>query len=156
MVTEEQKQGITELLQAILQTMGIEARVSPEDNLNGTEFNIYTPDSRLLIGQRGANLAALQTLIHSVAYRKFPGIERFSIDIDDYRKQREYRLREIAKRASEQVKKSGRPVRLEAMNPYERRIVHAYLSNEYGIDTTSVGKEPNRKIIISPKQKGEI
>jgi spoIIIJ-associated protein len=156
MVTEEQKQGITELLQAILQTMGIEARVSPEDNLNGTEFNIYTPDSRLLIGQRGANLAALQTLVHSVAYRKFSGIERFSIDIDDYRKQREYRLREIAKRASEQVKKSGRPVRLEAMNPYERRIVHAYLSNEYGIDTTSVGKEPNRKIIISPKQKGEI
>jgi spoIIIJ-associated protein len=156
MVTEEQKQGIIELLQAILQTMGIEARVSPEDNLNGTEFNIYTPDSRLLIGQRGANLAALQTLVHSVAYRKFPGVERFTIDIDDYRKQREYRLREIAKRASEQVKKSGKPVRLEAMNPYERRIVHAYLSNEYGIDTTSVGKEPNRKIIISPKQKGEI
>lgn len=156
MVTEEQKQGISELLQAILQTMGIEARVSPEDNLNGTEFNIYTPDSRLLIGQRGANLAALQTLVHSVAYRKFPGIERFSIDIDDYRKQREYRLREIAKRASEQVKKSGKPVRLEAMNPYERRIVHAYLSNEYGIDTTSVGNEPNRQIIISPKQKGEI
>ena len=54
MVTEEQKQGITELLQEILRTMGIEARVSPEDNLNGTEFNIYTPDSRLLIGQRGA------------------------------------------------------------------------------------------------------
>lgn len=156
MVTEEQKQGITELLQEILRTMGIEARVSPEDNLNGTEFNIYTPDSRLLIGQRGANLAALQTLVHSVSYRKFPGIERFSIDIDDYRKQREYRLREIAKRASEQVKKSGKPVRLEAMNPYERRIVHAYLSNEYGIDTTSVGKEPNRKIIISPKAKGEI
>ena len=94
--------------------------------------------------------------MHSVSYRKFPGIERFSIDIDDYRKQREYRLREIAKRASEQVKKSGKPVRLEAMNPYERRIVHAYLSNEYGIDTTSVGKEPNRKIIISPKAKGEI
>jgi spoIIIJ-associated protein len=156
MVTEEQKQGITELLQEILRTMGIEARVSPEDNLNGTEFNIYTPDSRLLIGQRGANLAALQTLVHSVSYRKFPGIERFSIDIDDYRKQREYRLREIAKRASEQVKKSGKPVRLEAMNPYERRIVHAYLSNEYGIDTTSVGKEPNRKIIIAPKAKGEI
>jgi spoIIIJ-associated protein len=155
-IIEEEKQAIVELLQTVLNTMGIEARISPEDNLNGTEFNIYTPDSRLLIGQRGANLAALQTLIHSVTYRRFPGIERFSIDIDDYRKQREYRLREIAKHAAAQVKKNNKPVKLEAMNPYERRIVHAYLSNEYGIDTTSVGKEPNRKIIISPKAKGEI
>jgi len=156
MITEEQKQDITELLQLLLKSMGIQARVSPEDNLRGTEFNIYTEDSRLLIGQRGANLQALHFLVNAATYKKFPGIERFYIDIDDYRKQREWHLREIAKKALEQVKTTGKPVKLEAMNPYERRIIHAYLSTEYGIDTESIGSEPNRRIVIRPKLKGEI
>lgn len=156
MLTDEQKEAVSEIIRETLRTLDIPARVSPEDNLSGTEFNIYTPDSRLLIGQHGANLQALQFLVSAAALRRFPEIERFVIDIDDYRKQREYRLRETAKRTLDQVKKTGQPVTLEPMNAYERRIIHAYLSNEYGIDSESVGRDPNRKIVVKPKEKGDI
>ncbi len=156
MLSDQQKQDISEVLKTMLDGMGIQARISPEDNLNGTEFNIYTPDSRLLIGQHGANLAALQTIVNTIAIRKYPEIERFILDIDDYRKQREYRLRESAKRALQQLKSTGLPVKLEPMNAYERRIVHAYLSTEFGIETESVGKDPNRQIVVKLKEKGGI
>lgn len=156
MLSDDQKQELTDVLKSMLERMGIPARVSVADNLNGTEFNIYTPDSRLLIGQHGANLAALQWVLTTIAFHKYPEIERFTLDIDDYRKQREYRLREIAKRSLSDLKKTGNPVKLAPMNAYERRIVHAYLSTEFGIETESIGKEPNRSIVIRNKEKGDI
>jgi spoIIIJ-associated protein len=156
MLSDLQKQELADILKSMLEKMGIPARVSPEDNLNGTEFNIYTPDSRLLIGQYGANLAALQMIMNTIALRKYENVERFILDIDDYRKQREYRLRQLAKRALGELKRTGQPVHFEPMNAYERRIVHAYLSTEYGIETESTGKEPNRRIIVKQKEKGSL
>jgi spoIIIJ-associated protein len=156
MLSDLQKQELSDILKSMLEKMGIPARVSPEDNLNGTEFNIYTPDSRLLIGQHGANLAALQMVMNTIAFRKYETVERFVLDIDDYRKQREYRLRELAKRALEDLKRTGQPVHFEPMNAYERRVVHAYLSTESGIETESSGTEPNRHIVVKLKEIGAI
>jgi spoIIIJ-associated protein len=137
----------------ILKQMGAEARVSLEMNVNGVTYNISSPDSHLLIGQRGVNLHALQTLAHNIAFKKFGLIDRFTVDVDDYKKKREWYLRETAKRALEHIKKTGRPVMLEPMPPHDRRVVHAFLSADFDYETESTGEEPNRRIIIRPKEK---
>ncbi len=149
----DHSEEIAAIIQEILNSMGVAARVSIEQNINGYSYNISSPDSSLLIGQRGANLQALQSLAHNVAYKKFGEVSRFTIDVDDYKKKREWYLRETAKRAMEHMKKTGRAVILEPMPAYDRRIVHAFLSADFDYETESTGEEPNRRIIIKPKEK---
>src|SRR5579884_2099393 len=119
-------------------------------------INISTRDSNLLIGQRGANLSALQYLAQAIAYKRLQLPERFMLDVDDYRRKREWYLRETAKKAIEQIRRTHRAVMLEPMPAYERRVIHAYLSEEREVETESVGKEPNRRIVIKPKERGSI
>jgi spoIIIJ-associated protein len=152
----EHSEEISQLLSEVLEKMGVSARVSIEQNVQGFVFNISSPDSNLLIGQRGANLHALQLLIQNMSYKKFGVSERFSLDVDDYKKKREWYLRETAKKALEQIRRTGRPLGLEPMPGHERRVIHAYLSQEYDIETESVGEEPNRRIVIKLKPKGTI
>ncbi|MDB4939730.1 MAG: protein jag [Candidatus Doudnabacteria bacterium] len=144
---------IAVIIESILKQMGVEARVSIEKNINGNSFNIISHDSHLLIGQRGANLYALQTLAHNMAYKKFGMIDRFTVDVDDYKKKREWYLRETAKKALEHMKKTGRPVMLEPMPAHDRRVIHAFLSADFDYETESRGEEPNRRIVIKPKEK---
>ena len=153
---QEQAQKIADLIQELIAKMGIESRLEIEDSSSGKIFNISSPDSNLLIGQHGANLHSLQSLAHSIAFKKFGVPDRFSLDVDDYRRKREWFLRETAKRALEQVKRTHRAVMLEPMPAYERRVVHAYLSEDFSVDTESVGNEPNRRIVIRPKARGSI
>lgn len=155
-MTEEQNQQIADLVKNLVERMGISCRVSIEENIKGNVFNIASPDSNLLIGQKGNNLQALQIIANNIAHKNFEVIERFSIDVDDYKKKREWQLREIAKRALEQVKNSRKSVTLEPMMPYERRVIHAFLSEEYDIETESIGAEPNRRIVLKPKARGTI
>ena len=136
--------------------MGITARVSVEENIHGFVFNISSPDAKVLIGQKGANLHALQSIIHAVAVKKYGVTQRFTLDVDDYKKKREWYLRETAKKALEHLKKTGRNVLLEPMAAYERRIIHAYLSTNDDIETESVGEEPRRRIMIKKKEKVSI
>lgn len=149
----DRSEEIANIIQEILNNMAVSSKVSIEHNVNGVTFNISSPDSNLLIGQRGANLQALQIVAHNIAYKRFGLVERFSVDVDDYKKKREWYLRETVKKAIEHMKKSGRPVILEAMPAHDRRIVHAYLSADFDYETESIGEEPNRRIIIKPKEK---
>src|SRR5258708_923068 len=98
---------IAELIQQTLEKMGVSARVSTEQNVQGYVFNISSLDSNLLIGQHGANLFALQILVSNIAFKKFGHMARFTIDVDDYKKKREWYLRETAKKALEQIKRTG-------------------------------------------------
>lgn len=153
---QDQAEQITNLIKELVSAMGVEVRVESEDGIKGKIFNISSPDSNLLIGQHGANLYALQIIASSIAMKKFKIFERFSIDVDDYRRKREWYLRETAKKAIEQVKRTHRSVVLEPMPSYERRVIHAFLSEDWNVETESVGNEPNRRIVIKPKTKGEI
>ena len=152
----EQAKLIAGLIQDMIQQMGVDARVEVEDGVRGKIFNISSPDSNLLIGQHGANLYALQILITALAVKNHGVVERFSIDVDDYRRKREWYLRETAKKAIEQVKRTHRPVVLEPMPAYERRVIHAFLSEDFSVETESTGFEPNRRIVIKPKPRGGI
>jgi spoIIIJ-associated protein len=152
-IKQDHSEEISEIITNILRSMGVEARVSIEQNVNGYTYNISSPDSNLLIGQRGANLSALQTLAHNIAYKKFGLTDRFTIDVDDYKKKREWYLRETAKKALEHMKKTGKAVMLEPMAAHDRRVIHAFLSADFDYETESVGEEPNRRIIIKPKHR---
>jgi spoIIIJ-associated protein len=153
---QDQAQKIADLIRELINKMGVDANVEAEDGVHGKIFNISSPDSNLLIGQHGANLYALQILAHAYAFKNFSIAERFGIDVDDYRRKSEWYLRETAKKALEQMKRTHRPVALEPMPAYERRVIHAYLSEDFSVDTESIGYEPNRRIVIKPKEKGSL
>lgn len=140
----------------LLEKCGINADVEFEESITkGLVFNISTPDSYLLIGRQGATLHSLQILVQALSARKMQSQEPFyfTIDVDDYKRKREWYLKETAKQAAEQVKRTGRAVALEPMPNYERRYIHAYLQEHNPeVITESIGNDPHRKIIIKIKR----
>ncbi len=151
--TSKQIDQIQEILTGILKSMGITARVEIEESIiKGLIFNISSPDSYLLIGKQGNSLHALQILTQALVSRALPkelGPFWFTLDVDDYKRKREWYLKETAKTAAENCKRSGKPVALEPMPNYERRLIHTYLQDTYPeISTLSSGADPYRRIIV--------
>ncbi len=143
------------LLQDLLDHMGVQAKVEFEDSLTkGLVFNISSYESRMLIGHQGNTLHSLETVAHALVARKFAGTDPiyFTLDVDDYKRKREWFLKEKAREAAEQVTRIGKPIPLEPMPNYERRFIHAYLQENYpDLETLSEGREPYRKIVIKQK-----
>jgi spoIIIJ-associated protein len=149
---EQVKQIINELLQK----SGVQGSVEFEESITkGLVFNISSPDSYLLIGRQGATLHSLQILVQALAAKKFNSQEPFwfSLDVDDYKRKREWFLKETAKAAADKAKLTGRAQALEPMANYERRLVHAYLQEHCPeIESSSIGNEPYRKVVIRHKR----
>lgn len=144
---------IVNTIKDTLRAMDISASVEPEDSITkGWVFNIDTPDSYLLIGKQGMHLRALQVLVQSIVANKVHQFIPFSIDVDDYTRKREWFLKETAKQAVDRCKRIGKPVPLEPMPNFERKLVHAYLQDNFpGIVSDSVGYEPRRRIVVRVK-----
>lgn len=149
---EEVKKIINELLEKL----DIKAQVEFEESITkGLIFNISSLDSFLLIGRQGATLHSLQILVQSLVAKRLKSQEPFwfTLDVDDYKRKREWYLKETAKGAAEQLKRTGRPVALEPMPNYERRFVHAYLQeNCPEVESSSIGQDPYRKVVIKLKR----
>lgn len=151
---EQAKAAIEELLQK----MGVEATAEYEESIiKGLIFNIASYDSYLLIGRQGITLHALQTLAQAIVSKKLSTAGGqplfFSLDVDDYKRKREWFLKETARAAVDQLKKTGRSLALEPMPNYERRLVHAFLQENFpDIESGSSGEEPYRKIILRLKR----
>lgn len=141
------------VITTLLNTAGFKARVQYEHSISkGLVFNISTDSPKLLIGKQGANLQALQTIVFAIVnrhYRDNPEPIHFSLDIDDYRSQREFLLKQQVKDAVSKLKYSPEPITLPAMSRYERKFVHTYIQEQFPhITTVSSGEEPNRKIVL--------
>ena len=137
--------------------MGFDAEVYERQEEGRTVFNIKTRDAQLLIGKQGANLEALQHIVR-ILFRKETGSDDrfpFALDVDDYKDQRVLYLKELARKAAHHVRETRKSVSLEPMPPYERRVVHSYLSLYNDIASESVGVDPNRKLIIRLKTKAK-
>jgi len=147
---------VKKIIVELLANLGIQSTVEFEESIiKGLIFNITTPDSYLLIGRQGATLHSLQVLVRGLASRRLKSVEPFwfTLDVDDYNRKREWYLKETAKAAAEQVKKTGRSVSLEPMPNYERRLIHAYLQEfEPKVESMSMDQEPYRKIVIRLKR----
>lgn len=148
-----QNNEAAKFLEGLLTHMGMEAQVLAAEHDGGLRLRIDSSAMGLLIGHRGETLDAMQYLTSLVVNRsrKENGYQRVTLDTENYRNKREESLRRLAHRLASQVRASGKEQALEPMNPYERRILHAALQNSQHVTTHSEGEEPNRRIIISPK-----
>ncbi len=122
-----------------------EAESTMDVELSGDEMGI-------LIGKRGQTLDSLQYLVSLVVNKDVENYIRVKVDTENYRKRRKDTLENLAKNISYKVKRTKRPVSLEPMNPYERRIIHSALQNDKYVTTYSEGEEPFRHVVIVLKK----
>ena len=142
-----------QFLENVLKAMGIEAEIAINDVNDVININLSGPKMGLSIGYRGETLDSLQYLVSLVVNKNHSNpYKRVVLDAENYRKKREETLIRVAQKTAAKVRKSGRPYRLEPMNPYERRIIHSALQEYTDINTYSEGEEPFRKIVISLKK----
>ena len=137
-------------LRDILTEMGltnIEIAIAQEEN--NAVLTLSGEGLGMIIGRRGETLDALQYLTGLVANRVEGDYVRITIDSGNYREKREKTLEALAKKLANNAVKTGRSSTLEPMNPYERRIIHAAVATVEGATSTSVGEEPNRRVVIS-------
>ena len=109
-------------------------------------------DMGILIGKRGQTLDSLQYLTSLVVNKGKSGYTRVKVDTENYRSRRKETLENLAKNIAFKVKRTRRPVFLEPMNPYERRIIHSALQNDPYVTTHSEGEEPYRKVVVTLKK----
>lgn len=139
---------VQEFLEPIFEKMAIEADMEITMEEGQINIRLTGDDIGIIIGRRGETLDALQYLLSLVINRYTQNYMRVILDVADYRKKRAETLERLAKRMAEKVAKTKRNITLEAMNPYERRIIHSSLQGFPNVDTHSVGEEPNRKVVI--------
>lgn len=113
--------------------------------------NINSSDMGIVIGKRGNTLDAIQYLLSLAVNKNRDQYIKVIVDAEGYRKRREDTLIRLANKMAQKAKYSNRPVRLEPMNPYERRIIHSALQHVEGIDTHSEGEDPYRRVVIQAK-----
>src|SRR3989338_8090213 len=150
-MTPEQQETIRQILHDILTHMGITAEITNEVPGEPVIFNLKTEDSGMLIGSHGQSLGALQYIARLLAYKKLNESLSFIVDVEGYKKSREEFLRELARQAADRVRDTKESLLLKPMAAYERRVVHAEISNFPDITTESVGEEPERRILIKLK-----
>ena len=115
-------------------------------------INMSGDDMGILIGKRGQTLDSLQYLVSLVVNKESEDYIRVKLDTENYRERRKETLETLAKNIAYKVKRTRRPVSLEPMNPYERRIIHSALQNDKFVVTRSDGEEPFRHVVISLKK----
>ena len=138
----------------VFEKMNLEVKINSkfDENENYLNIDLEGPEMGIIIGKRGQTLDSLQYLVNLAVNRKSEGYVRVKIDTEDYRRRRKETLENFAHNTAHKVKKTGRPVVLEAMNPYERRVIHAALSNNDYVQTHSEGQEPYRRVVVTLKR----
>lgn len=139
-----------EFLDGLFQILKITACTELVSEGEKIQINVTATKSSDVIGKRGATLDAIQTLAGAVANTGREKYKRVVVDCENYRENRENTLNKLAENLAQKAIRLGKKIKLEPMNPYERRIIHSALSAREGIKTESEGKEPNRYIVVIP------
>lgn len=141
-------------LDNVFAAMGIAAEISAKYNesMKSLEVELNGDEMGVLIGKRGQTLDSLQYLISLVVNKGTSEYIRVKVDTENYRQRRRETLENLAKNIAYKVKRTRRPVSLEPMNPYERRIIHSALQNDKYVTTHSEGDEPFRRVVVTPKR----
>lgn len=146
------KKFLDDVFKAMDLTVNIEMKYS--ESLNTLDVELSGEEMGVLIGKRGQTLDSLQYLISLVVNKGTGEYIRVKVDTENYRERRKETLENLAKNISYKVKRTRRPVSLEPMNPYERRIIHSALQNDRYVTTHSEGEEPFRRVVVVPKREG--
>ena len=132
--------------------LNVEINTKYNDSLKNLDVDLSGDEMGVLIGKRGQTLDSLQYLISLVVNKGTGEYIRVKVDTENYRQRRKETLENLAKNISYKVKRTRRPVSLEPMNPYERRIIHSALQNDKYVTTHSEGEEPFRRVVVTPKR----
>lgn len=141
-----------DFLNTIIPLMGVEAEVSVSEDEEALNITMEGEKMGLLIGRRGETLDALQYLTSIVVNKDRDEYLRVSLDTENYRQKRKEVLEKLANKIADKVVRNRRNMTLEPMNPFERRIIHAALQNHELVTTSSVGEEPERRVVVSLKR----
>ena len=146
-------EAVEDFLKNTMKAMDMEVELKTEIDQDGALcVDMSGEHMGILIGKRGQTLDFLQYLANRVANKHQEGYVRVKLDTENYRARREETLRHLAKNIAHKVKRNRRPVALEPMNPYERRIIHSALQSDPYVMTHSEGEEPFRKVVITLKK----
>ncbi len=143
------KSFLSDVFAAMNSEVAISIQYNEEEKV--VDVDLSGDDMGMLIGKRGQTLDSLQYLLSLVVNKNSEEYIRVKVDTENYRERRKETLENLAKNIASKVKRTGRSVSLEPMNPYERRIIHATLQNDKYVTTHSKGNEPYRRVVVTPK-----
>ncbi len=149
-IADKAKDFLNEVFSAMNMVVVIEVKYN-EDSRN-MNIELSGDEMGVLIGKRGQTLDSLQYLVSLVVNKDSEEYIRVKVDTEDYRERRKETLENLAKNIAYKVKRTKRPVSLEPMNPYERRIIHSALQNDRFVTTHSEGEEPFRRVVVTLKR----
>ena len=149
-VEDHIRQFLTQVFEAMNMKVEIIVEKSTEENVYDVELK--GDEMGILIGKRGQTLDSLQYLTNLSINKHAENYVRVKLDTEDYRKRRKDTLENLAKNIAYKVKRTKRPVSLEPMNPFERRVIHSALQNDRYVVTHSEGEEPYRHVVITLKR----
>jgi spoIIIJ-associated protein len=150
MFTKKEQETIKKEVGEFFNKMGFEVEIEVVLQDETLQLNLKSPEPQVLIGERGNILICLQKVLKTILGRKLEKIFYLDLDINDYKKKKTQYLKEMARKIADEVVLEKQEKILPPMSPYERRIVHLELADRKNITTQSVGREPERRIIIKP------
>ena len=153
----ENKQDIEtlgkEFLAKLFSHMNVEANVESFETEAGITFNASGEKVSTLIGKRGETLNAIQEILSNIVKNAGYREKKVFFDVENYKNRREMSLINLAERMASKALKINKPIKLEKMSAYERKIIHTALQNREGVTSKSEGEEPNRRLVIIPVKK---
>ena len=149
---EDVVEHIKELVKGIITDMGLTVNLEVKKRDESLNITIYSDNNAVLIGKNAKTLDALNTIVRQSINKEIGENYKFILDIGEYKQKREWNLEKMAKQIAREVAKTRVEVKLDPMNSYERRIIHNTLTNNKKVYTESTGEEPNRFVVIRPKE----
>ena len=147
----EVKDYLKKLIKTLLKDMGFDVEIEITVNNDTPTYRLYSTNDALLIGKDGKNLKALTTVVNAILTKEINSNYRFLIDVSDYKEKNDRRIERLAKKLAREVRETKVEVKMDSMNSYQRRLVHNILNNNKYVYTESVGEEPNRCVVIKPR-----
>ncbi|MCI6002559.1 MAG: KH domain-containing protein [Tenericutes bacterium] len=143
---------IKDTLNEITKSMGVNINLEVRKRNETISIKIFSDNNAILIGKNGRTISALQNLIKQMVYNVLEEKISIILDVENYKEKRIKSLEYLAKNTAKEVSKTKIEAKLDSMNSYERRIIHEALSNNRYVYTESTGEEPNRCVVIKPKE----
>lgn len=136
----------------ILNLMNIQSNLEVKVRENSINLKIFSDNNSILIGRDGRTLESLQNILRQILINEAEESYKLNLDIENYKEKRVSILERTAKKIAREVAKTKVETKLDRMNSYERRIIHNALGNNKYVYTESIGEEPNRYVVIKPKE----
>ena len=141
-----------EILNELLKIMNLEVNLEVRRREKNITIKIFSDHNAVLIGRNGTTIAALQTIIRQILYNETNQNILLILDVENYKDKRIKNIEYLAKKTAREVAKTKVEVKMDSMNSYERRIIHSLLADDKYVYTESTGTEPNRCVVIKPKE----